>query len=212
MLILRVNAMPKLIIRQNTPKTLTTLKITWVAVLGLILMIAGTLWWFQPQQENLLPLLSAADKTTQTQYQATQTKLNHLIQSFNRQFGQKQGSKNYHEQAITQADAILEQLNQLDEIVEQANLPSETLKTLNTAHQYQRDYWDTQRHFQELRLSRFEDEAILAGNPVNHKLPVELEADAVAPTAKKFQFATPPAGVELPADFCVPGASTCKAQ
>lgn len=211
MLILRVNAMPKLIIKQNTPQSLTTLKITWVAVLGLILMSIATLWWFKPQQENLMPLLSTADKTLQAKYQIAQTKLNNLVQSFNQRFNTKQqSSQSYHEQAMAQADAILEQLNHLDEIVEQAQLPSEAFNTLSAAHQYQRDYWDAQRHFQELRLSHFADQALLAGNQVDNNL--SLEADTIVATPKKFQFATPPSDVQLPADFCIPGAGTCSAK
>ena len=213
MLILRVNAMPKLIIKQNTPKSLTTLKITWVAVMSLIFIIAGTLWWLKPQQPSFMPLLSTTDKTIQTQYQTTHATLSQLIQSFSQQFSQKQPSaKTYHEQAVAQAEAILEQLNQLDEIVEQAHLPSEVSKTLSAAHQYQRDYWDAQRHFQALRLSRFEDEALLAGNQTSNDLSLMVEDEAEPTAIKTFQFATPPSGVALPADFCVPGASICTAQ
>jgi hypothetical protein len=168
----------------------------------------------------LIQLLSHAPSAVQTDYQTTQVKLRELIQSFETQakISNANSPRNYHEQAVTQIDAILEQFNQLDSLVDQAQLPSETTKTLLDNHQYQRDYWDAQRHFQELRIAHFDDEAVLAGQTVN-LIPEALEAtpqtndavEAIAPVAKKFQFATPPAGAELPADFCVLGSGTCKA-
>ncbi|WP_162596640.1 hypothetical protein [Thiofilum flexile] len=203
--------MPKLIIKQSKP--LTSLKITLIALLSLILMIAATLLGFRPYQELPTSLLSAADTTAQTQYQTAHAKLSRLVADFNQQFTQKQqGSKHYHEQAVAQTDVILEQLNQLDRIVEQAKLPNETLKTLGATHQYQRDYWDAQRHFQLLRLDRFAEDALLASSQTEVDIPLitkqVIEAEPVA--SKKFHFATPPSGVNLPAAFCVPGASTCQ--
>lgn len=211
--------MPKLIIKQNTPKMINSATI-WAIVLSMSTLAAVAWLWLKPKPEPLIQLLSHAPSAVQTDYQTTQVKLRGLVQSFETQakISNANSPRNYHEQAVTQIDAILEQFNQLDSLVDQAQLPSETAKTLLDNHQYQRDYWDAQRHFQELRIAHFDDEAVLAGQTVN-LIPETLEAtpqtndavEAIAPVAKKFQFATPPAGAELPADFCVLGSGTCKA-
>lgn len=215
--------MPKLIIKRNTPKQTTNLIILWSLFAGLLALGALMWWWLKPQTLPVQTLLQGADAQTQTQYQAAQTKLNDLIQSFETQarLANASSPKVYHEQAINQIDTIMEQLNQLDEIVEKASLAPEAMKNLMANHQYQRDYWDAQRHFQTLRIAHFEDEALLAdkeevGTPIVPEVldvtTPKAQADSVAPTAKSFQFATPPVGAELPADFCVLGSGTCKAQ
>ena len=152
--------MPKLIVKQEVPllgRRYSHFIIGLAIVLTAGLLVSGTwLWWSDTALHSLHLLFPQTNTKTQQLYEQEQELLSRLIQRFEMESTQKSvETRVQNERLIQHIDAILLQLDSMDSAITQASLSKARSETLLNTHQYQKDYWLSKRHFQELRLSRW---------------------------------------------------------
>jgi hypothetical protein len=216
--------MPKLVIKQDLPKSSLQDKLESVLRVALPILLFGVAAVAALSLYlNRAPSVSSeviVDETGQalklpvsyTQQESHLANLQHIFEA-----QEKNALENYdkHASLVGKADAILQQLATLDGLVVDLDTEMHSKQTLLTRHQYQKDYWEAKRVFHNLRLTRFNSPASETTpaatvvkesppTPVVHPQKVETAAAEAPESAPK---------VELPADFCPlfgPGAGACK--
>ncbi len=200
--------MPKLVIKQDLPEPSIIEKLEGLlrVVLPLLLFVtaisAALLLYLSRESHD--PVMSVNDAPAMSlppAYTQEAQQLITLAREFETQ--EKVGVDEYakHARLVSQADALLAQLDVMDNRVETLALEADTKQALLTRHQYQKDYWEAKRVFHDLRLSRF-NESVKAPSIVTP--PTEKPLPDEPDSAPK---------VDLPKDFCPlfgPGAAACR--
>ncbi len=205
--------MPKLVIKQDLPepsiieKLEGLLRVVLPLLLFVIAISAALLLYLSREPHDTVTLGNdALAMTLPPAYAQEAQRLTTLAREFEAQ--EQAGVEGYakHARLVSQADALLAQLDVMDNRVEILALEADTKQALLTRHQYQKDYWEAKRVFHDLRLSRFNE-------PV--KAPSIAATSIVTPPVEKPLPDAPDSApkVDLPKDFCPlfgPGAAACR--
>lgn len=217
--------MPKLIIKQDIdPARRQAQRNKRLSVFGLlVLFTAVAVAAFlltrpvinSPAQEPL-KLGSATSMTAKNSYLSLFNVFNELSAEY--ETLSARGSDDYEKnlKLLGKSDAILSHLEKMRQIVPEIGLGDDEHKQLLNRQQFYKDYWQAKSHFRQLRVSRFENTAnaedIVVPEQQTSEQAITTAAEGVAETEivpvtdtvqpKKFKFATPPPGMELPAGFC----------
>ncbi|MGB0848660.1 MAG: hypothetical protein ACPGSM_18150, partial [Thiolinea sp.] len=217
--------MPKLIIKQEAGETARRNKIAkWLSLGGLFALlatVAAAAVFFtksplpSPELEPLA-FTSATDNVAKSGYESLHAILGDLMTEYESLAARGVDGYQKNLMLLGKAESILNHLDKMAGTAQKLGLNDREHEELTDRHQFYKDFWQAKLHFRELRASRFEDtdspdtQQVVdsqAGD-VEQVLP-ELsgeESQAVVadeqPKKRKFQFAKPPADMELPAGFC----------
>nr|CAA6809338.1 MAG: Unknown protein [uncultured Thiotrichaceae bacterium] len=197
--------MPKLVMKQNVGVAdRKARQDKWLSLGGLLLLVvavAGTAYFFtrpvvvtSPVQGALL-LDSAENAEVKSRYLSMHNVFNELASDYERTSAQGLDDYQKNTQLFDQSEEILAHLDEMNILADQLGLSNDEYKRLFNRHQFNKDYWQAKSHFRQLRISRFD-----AGGAVD--APVTQADVATEDKPKKFQFAKPPEGMELPEGFC----------
>ena len=204
--------MPKLVIKQDLPKSSLQDKLESVLRVALPVLLFGiaavaalSLYLNREPSVSSEVMVDEVGQALKlpVSYTQQETHLASLQHTFELQEKNALESYDKHSSLVAKADAILQQLAALDGLVADLESDAHSKQTLLTRHQYQKDYWEAKRVFHNLRLARF-------NSPVPAAAPV-VQAEKVETAAAESTEPAPK--VELPADFCPlfgPGAAACK--
>ncbi|WP_028489717.1 hypothetical protein [Thiothrix lacustris] len=219
--------MSKLVIKQDLPVPSFQEKLEGVLrvilpllLLGIVVITALSLY---VARDSTVPEAIVQDspyniKVLPLAYKQQYERLDVLRREFDSQDKTVLEGYDKHSSLVAKAEAILLQLSTMDRLLDSLDLSSKNRQELLARHQYQKDYWESKRVFQNLRLSRFNEgksplTVVTEPQPTltntSEPLPAVVDnhqamIDAAAKTAPK---------IELPADFCPlfgPGAAACK--
>lgn len=232
--------MAKLVTRQEVPLPWYKQHLhywTYVAAAGLgLFVLFGFLWSLAKSPESVAvtsnplstPVItSAQNSTAQAEYLAQNQAFNQLKQQYERLAAQGRDDYQLHNALDFQAQAIVTVLNKLEGLLPTLGLNATELQQNQSRQVYLKDYWQAKQHFHQLRVASLratqqpittipEQVTPVLKAPMNNELPLQAQAqgtDDLQKAGNKSRFATPPAGVELPPDFCQLGAEgVCKAQ
>ncbi|WP_020395836.1 hypothetical protein [Thiolinea disciformis] len=201
------------------------------------LVLLGFLWSATEPSTRLsattnpltMPVVTSAQHTAnQADYLAKNQAFMQLVQQYDRLAAQGRDDYELHNALDYQSQAIVQALQGLEELLPSLGLNNSEWQQNKNRQVYLKDYWQAKQHFHHLRVSSLRPEQKPSSSSpeqttpaVLHTpkadIPLQAQAENVGPelqkTANKTHFATPPAGVDLPADFCQLGqAGTCKAE
>lgn len=218
--------MPKLIVKQDVSNAERQARRSkWVSVGGLFLLlvaVAAAAFFLtrpaitSPAQEPLR-LESSADNDAKNSYISLHNVFNELSAEY--ESLSARGSDDYEKnlKLLSKSDSILRHLDKMQQTVASLGLNADEHKQLLNRQQFYKDYWQAKSHFRQLRVSRFEgatgaadaaatrneQSAVLSDSTGTPAVPESDAASvATAEQPKKFRFAAPPPGMELPAGFC----------
>ncbi|OQX06951.1 MAG: hypothetical protein BWK73_29455 [Thiothrix lacustris] len=205
--------MPKLVIKQDVPKSSLQDKLENMLRVALPLLLFGiaaiaalSIYFDRKPSVSSEVIVDEAGQALKLPMSYTQQEIHlaSLQHTFEVQEKHAVASYDKHSSLVAKADAILQQLATLDGVVVNLDIDTHSKQTLLTRHQYQKDYWEAKRVFHNLRLARF-------NNPAPPEVTSVVRAEKVETAATESVEPAPP--VELPADFCPlfgPGAAACK--
>ncbi|MEZ5537314.1 MAG: hypothetical protein R3F02_17055 [Thiolinea sp.] len=213
--------MPKLIIKQDVNEAERRARRSkWLSLSGLFLLlvtVAVAAFFLSrpvitsPAQEPL-SLDSAADSGAKAAYISMHNVFNELSAEYEKL--STQGPDDYEKnlKLLGKSDSILRHLDKMQDAVVSLGLSNQEHRQLLNRQQFYKDYWQSKSHFRQLRVSRFEgvDTAGVSSstktvdqlNTLSESVPVTTETLPAAEQPKKFKFAKPPPGMELPEGFC----------
>ncbi len=204
--------MPKLVIKQDVETADPQVRQSkWLSLGGLLLLlaaVAATAYFFtrpvvtSPFQQALV-LDSARNATIKAEYLSMYKVFNELGREYEEL--SSQGLDNYEKniRLLDKSGEILLHLENMSVLVDQLGLDDVEYQQLINRHQFNEDYWQAKSHFRQLRVSRFETSGkrfdVSGSGGASDSFAQDV---APADKPKKFQFAKPPAGMELPEGFC----------
>lgn len=209
--------MPKLVIKQDVGTAGSSARQgKWLSLGGLLLLliaVAGTAYFStrpvitSPVQQPLV-LESAQDPEVKAKYMSMHKVFSQLGVEYEKLSSQGIDDYGKNIKLLDKSGEILLHLGGMSALTDQLGLDDDESQQLFNRHQFNKDYWQAKSHFRQLRVSRFEN-----GGQATVSVVEEEIASADVPNAprKKFQFAKPPAGMELPAGFCdLSSSESCK--
>ncbi len=222
--------MPKLIIKQDVdPARLQAQRNKRLSIIGLLILLAvvtvAAFLLTRPAINSLAQEPLKLDSATSIEAKNSYISLHNIFNKLSTEYETlaAQGSDDYEKnlRLLDQSGAILRHLEKMQQIVPEIGLGDNEQKQLYNRQQFYKDYWQAKSHFRRLRVSHFENGTNGGGTVlpewreqaeaaiIDDRVETEtMSAAADAPISdtdnppRKFKFATPPAGMELPADFC----------
>lgn len=195
--------MPKLVIKQDTGAAGRQVRQSkWLSLGGLLLLlvaVAGAAYFFtqpvitSPAQQALV-LDSAQNQEMKAKYLSMHNVFNELGNEYEKLSSQGLDDYGKNIRLLDKSGEILAHLDEMSALTDQLQLDADEYQQLFNRHQFNKDYWQAKSHFRQLRISRFENGG--------KRLTTVAEESTSADKPKKFQFAKPPAGMELPEGFC----------
>ena len=206
--------MPKLVIKQDVGTAgRNARQVKWLSLGGLLLLlitVAGAAYFstrpvITSPVQQALALDSAQNPEVKAKYLSMHRVFNQLGVEHEKLSSQGLDDYEKNVRLLDKSGEILLHLDDMSALTDQLGLDDDEYQQLFNRHQFNKDYWQAKSHFRQLRVSRFE-------NGGQTTVPVVEEAVISADTPKKkFQFAKPPVGMELPAGFCdLSNAASCK--